>query len=68
MQDTPLEIPGAFVALVPYKAYRLKRITERVRASQAVVDLLCELAFGPRDEWVPTPMQPRATALMKAPQ
>ena len=55
MSSIQISIPGTDLPARVPKAAQLARIRARVAASQAVVDLLAELAFGPRPEvgWPP---------------
>ena len=50
MASHSIVIPGTEQPVRPPKVAQLARIQARVAASEAVVNLLCELAFGPRPE------------------
>lgn len=51
MHSLSITIPGTDQPARPAKAAQLAAIKRRASASEAVVDLLCDLAFGPRPEW-----------------
>ena len=50
----------------PAKAAQLAKIRARAKASEAVVNLLCELAYGPRPEWGWS-LTPKASAWSREP-
>ena len=51
MSAITFHVPNSDQPTRPAKAAQLAKIRARAKASEAVVNLLCELAYGSRPEW-----------------